>query len=134
MDLAPTHSPSCWAVAPDFDGTLVGAPRCPRKRCPSPFPPLGFADPFVRPHQLYTALAESDEGRHSAYRTLFADSLPETVLSAIRAATSGGFVLGTTRFERQIAVMAGRRTRRGESGRPGKQDTDTNQLELPSET
>ena len=27
MDLAPTHSPSCWAVAPDFDGTLRACHR-----------------------------------------------------------------------------------------------------------
>jgi len=24
MDLAPTHGPPCWTVAPDFDGTLQG--------------------------------------------------------------------------------------------------------------
>jgi putative transposase len=92
---------------------------------------LGRADPVVSPHPLYSALHESDEGRRQAYRNLFADSLPESVLSAIRDATNGGFVLGSSRFEKQIAAMLGRRTWRGRLGRPKKPRPDDNQLDLP---
>jgi putative transposase len=55
---------------------------------------LGRADAVVSPHPLYSALHASDEGRRQAYRNLFADSLPEPVLSAIRDATNSGFCAG----------------------------------------
>jgi len=66
-----------------------------------------------------------------AYRSLFADCLPDSMLSAIRDATNGGFVLGSNRFEKQIASMLDRRTWRGKSGRPKKPRLDDNQLDLP---
>jgi hypothetical protein len=40
------------------------------------------------------------------------------VLSAIRGAANGGFVLGGSLFEQRIAAMAGRGSCRGKSGRP----------------
>ena len=92
---------------------------------------MGRADPVVTPHQLYRALHDSDDGRRAAYRNLFADCLPDSVLSAIRDAANGGVVLGSSRFEKQIAVMLGRRTWPGKSGRPKKPRPDDNQLDLP---
>ena len=92
---------------------------------------LGSPDPLVDPHPLYTALAESDAARRSAYRNLFADTLPDDLLSAIRDATNGGFVLGSDHFQKQIAAMVGRRTWPGNSGRPKKGTTDADQLDLP---
>jgi putative transposase len=77
------------------------------------------------------ALAETDDARRTAYRTLFADALPEAVLTAIRDATNGGFALGNERFQRQIALMVGRRTWRGKSGRPKNRQPDADQLDLP---
>ena len=71
----------------------------------------------------------ADAPRH--YRNLFADAIPEVDLTALRDATNGGFVLGTDRFQRQIAAMVGRRTWPGKSGRPKKQAPDENQLDLP---
>jgi len=92
---------------------------------------LGHRDPVVSPHPLYTTLGEADAPRQLAYRALFADASPDAVLRAIRDATNGGFALGNERFQRQIAVMVGRRTWRGKSGRPNKRPTDADQLDLP---
>ena len=47
---------------------------------------------------LYGALAETDDAGRTAYRTFFADALPEAVLTAIRDATNGGFALGNERL------------------------------------
>jgi len=94
---------------------------------------LGAADPVIAPHQLYRALAEDDEAQRSGYRALFADEIPEGALTALRDATNGGFVLGSPRFQRQIAAMVGRRTWPGKSGRPKKAPTDANQRDLPIE-
>jgi putative transposase len=92
---------------------------------------LGTADPVIAAHALYTALGDSDDARRSRYRSLFADPIPEPEMTALRDATNGGFVLGCDRFQRQIAVMVGRRTWPGKSGRPKKEPPDANQLELP---
>lgn len=92
---------------------------------------LGGADPIVAAHPVYLALAETEEARRSTYRDLFAERIPEDVLVALRDATNGGFVLGSPRFQRQIAAMVGRRTWPGTSGRPRKQPPDPKQLDLP---
>jgi putative transposase len=92
---------------------------------------LGDANPIVAAHPLYLALGETEEARRLAYRELFADELPEETLVALRDATNGGFVLGSPRFQRQIAAMVGRRTWPGVSGRPKKEPADANQLDLP---
>ena len=81
---------------------------------------LGTADSVITAHPRYLALAEVDETRRSTYRTLFADEIPEDALTALRDATNGGFVLGSDRFQQQIAAMIGRRTWPGKSRRPKK--------------
>jgi putative transposase len=78
---------------------------------------FGQVDAVVSPHPLYWALAETDEARRTACRTLFADILPDAVLTTIRDATNGGFALGNERFQRQVALMVDRRTWRRKSGR-----------------
>ena len=92
---------------------------------------LGHRDPVVSPHPLYTALDENEAPCQLAYGALFADALPDAMLRAIRDATNGGFALGNERFQRQIAVMVGRSTWPGKSGRPKKRRTDADQLDLP---
>lgn len=71
---------------------------------------LGVADPVIAPNPLYLDLADADEGRRSRYRGLFADAIPQDMLTALRDATNGGFVLGSQRFQKQVAKMVGRRT------------------------
>ena len=92
---------------------------------------LGHRAPVGSPHPLYTRLGETDAARQLAYRALFADALPDAMLRAIRDATNGGFALGKERFQRLIAVMVGRRSWWGKSGRPKKRPKDADQLDLP---
>ena len=92
---------------------------------------LGVGDPVVVPHSIYCALAEGAEAGRVRYLSLFADKIPEAELTAIRDSTNGEFVLGSDRFQRQIASMVGRRTWPGKSGRPPKEAPDDDQLNLP---
>ena len=50
----------------------------------------GVADPLVRPHALYLALAGTAEARRQAYRRLFDEALEATLVAELRAATNGG--------------------------------------------
>ena len=92
---------------------------------------LGAPDPLLTPHPLYVGLAETEEARRAAYRDLFAGAITEDMLTEIRTATHGGFALGGERFQREIAVMLGRRTWRGRPGRPKKPGPEAGQIELP---
>jgi putative transposase len=46
-------------------------------------------------------------------RSLLNDDLGEELLQRLRDCTNAGFVLGSPKFERQIAAMLGRRTWKG---------------------
>lgn len=70
-------------------------------------------------HAQYLALGRSDQARRDAYRRLVVDA---ATVDEIRAATNGGFVLGSTRFQEEIARMLGRRVVRGRPGRPRKEE------------
>jgi putative transposase len=54
------------------------------------------------------------------YRGLFEHELSAELLPRVRDCANGGFVLGAAKFERQIAVLLGRRTWKGLAGRPRK--------------
>jgi putative transposase len=82
---------------------------------------LGAIDPVLRPHPLYRHLAGADEVRRAAYRRLFEDALDAELLQRLRDCTNGGFVVGSPKFERQIAGMVGRRVCKGAPGRPRKE-------------
>jgi putative transposase len=49
---------------------------------------------------------------------LFEGMLSAELLQRFRECTNGGFVLGSPKFEWQIAAMLGRRTWKGAQGRP----------------
>ena len=91
---------------------------------------LSVADPVVTPHPLYSELATSDGRRLAAYRGLFEKDLNADLVQRLRECTNGGFVLGSSKFEQQIASMVGRRTWKGVPGRPRKQEPDTQEGEL----
>ncbi|QQO54141.1 MAG: hypothetical protein N838_13110 [Thiohalocapsa sp. PB-PSB1] len=65
-----------------------------------------------------------------AYRRLFEDMLSAELLQRFRECTNGGFVLGSAKFERQIAAMLGRRTWKGAPERPLKEIDADEQGEL----
>jgi putative transposase len=90
----------------------------------------GSVNALIRPHPPYTGLGLNAQERREAYRELFRYELDLGLVDQIRTATNGGFVLGTERFQREIAAALGRRTWRGSPGRPLKSDVESRQQEL----
>jgi putative transposase len=90
----------------------------------------GSANALIRPHPLYAGLGRSARKRREAYRQLFRYQLDPGLVDQIRTATNGGFVLGTERFQKEIAAALGRRTWRGNPGRPLKSDVESAQQAL----
>jgi putative transposase len=90
----------------------------------------GLGTSLIRPHALYVGLGRNAPLRQEAYRELFRYQLDPGLVDEIRTATNGGFVLGTKRFQREIAATLGRRTWRGSPGRPVKSDTLVRDAEL----
>lgn len=82
----------------------------------------GMVSSLLTPHHLYEALGIEDISRQAAYRELFRYQLEPGRVDEIRAATNGGFALGSARFQQQTSEALGRRTFRGKAGRPVKCD------------
>jgi putative transposase len=79
---------------------------------------------------MYKRLGRSIKKRQVAYRELFCYELDPGLVYEIRSATTGDFVLGTERFQKEIAAMLGKCTWRGSPGRPIKSENDADQQEL----
>jgi putative transposase len=79
---------------------------------------------------VYRALGRSRADRQAAYRGLFRDALEDSFVTALRAATHGGWALGDARFARQVAKKAGRRATPLPAGRPPRARGDRRQLDL----
>ncbi len=88
----------------------------------------GAADVLVSPHALYRALARGAVERQNAYRALFKERLGEEFIDALRAATNGGWALGSERFKRAIAKALGRHVAPQPRGRPRKANGGKTQL------
>jgi len=80
----------------------------------------GKVSDLITPPDQYLRLGRSADARREAYRSLVREPLDEALVNEIRAATDGGFVLGTARFQDEIARRVGRRVARGKPGRPPK--------------
>jgi putative transposase len=91
---------------------------------------LGAADALVSPHPIYRGLGRSAADRQSEYRGLFRAKLDEEFVEALRAATNGGWALGSDRFKRQIADALKRRVSPLPRGRPRKRIEGRRQLNL----
>jgi len=91
---------------------------------------LGRADRLITPHDRYLRIARTLDTRLEAYRALFKAHMDPEIISEIRAATNGNYVLGDERFQRQIERALGRRARRGKAGRPRADAGDVAQIEL----
>jgi putative transposase len=87
----------------------------------------GRKDLIVTPHEEYLGLARTEQARREAYRALFKAQLDPEVIERIRSATNGNVVLGSKRFEEQIAKMLKRRVTRGKAGRPKRTSDQTTQ-------
>ncbi|WP_416137071.1 hypothetical protein ACM26W_11145 [Halomonas sp. HK25] len=84
----------------------------------------GQADPIVTPHAAIAELGASAAERRHSYRELFRHHLAEGLVDEIRQVTHSGLVVGTPRFQQQVADLLGRRTVRGTSGRKPKPPPD----------
>lgn len=81
---------------------------------------LGEANPLIVPHRLYKRLGDNSQARIEAYRKLFQEPLDSKLVDQIRKYTNGGFVVGSERFQQDIAKITGMRTWRLRPGRPTK--------------
>jgi putative transposase len=91
----------------------------------------GAPDPLAIEHPLYRALGRSAAERQASYRALFRAALGDEFVTALRAATNGGWAMGDERFARAIAKAAGRRSTPLTRGRPRKTAADGKQGRLP---
>jgi putative transposase len=91
----------------------------------------GEFDRVLSPHSLYEELGNDATARQIAYKKLFCSKLESSLLNEIRQATNGGYVLGSDKFKREIALAIGRRTWRGVAGRPQKAHLEEGQGTLP---
>lgn len=70
---------------------------------------LGEANPNITAHHLYLRLAKTTEARQKSYRDLFRSKLSGLTLDEIRESTNKAWVLGSSRFKRQIEKSLNRR-------------------------
>ncbi len=70
---------------------------------------LGESNENVTPHRLYRRLGITPGERQKAYRALFRSRLSEQTLDEIRESTNKSWVLGSSRFKRQIEKKLNRR-------------------------
>jgi putative transposase len=89
---------------------------------------LGHADPLVTEHPVFTALGPTPEARNQAYAALFRQTLDADLLAAIRDATQRSWVLGSDRFQKEIAQALQRRTTPPKRGRPPKTEDLSNDI------
>lgn len=90
----------------------------------------GKADPLLTHHAQYQALGNNEAERRANYRALFRAHMEPALMDEIRGATNGNFVLGSTRFQDEIASMLKRRVVRGVAGRPRTTGDDDGQQSL----
>ena len=89
----------------------------------------GKSDVLVSPHEQYLGLGRTAESRREAYRQLLRAHMDGEMLTQIRDATNGNYVLGGKRFEAEIARMLKRRVTRGKAGRPPAGDDEQQEQE-----
>lgn len=81
---------------------------------------LGHGDPLVTPHPAWLALGADAAQRRHAYRALFEQAIGADRLAEIRAYLQQQRVLGTPRFQAQIAAQLGREVTLRARGHPKK--------------
>jgi len=79
---------------------------------------MGFEDPLITEHRLYSQLATSQQQSYQAYRTLFKKRIGNEELVTIRDATNKGWALGDRKFACKIEKKGGRRAIQLAKGRP----------------
>jgi len=80
----------------------------------------GVADAVLSQHRLYRDLGRTAAKRQRVYRERFRAPFAEGFLDDLRAATNGGWALGSTTFQHYISAASGRRVTPLPRGRPRK--------------
>jgi putative transposase len=80
----------------------------------------GKPSDFLLPREEYSALAADPEERRRVYRSLFDTPIPPVVLDQIRAATNGGFALGSETFIHDLERRTGVGAAPKRGGRPSR--------------
>jgi len=81
----------------------------------------GIESRIITYHPLYLSLGKSKLERVKNYRETFAPEIDKALLSDIRYATYKGQILGTDKFQIEVAVLTDQRTfpkRRGPKPKP----------------
>ncbi len=78
----------------------------------------GVENPLIAAHPEYLGLGHDRNSRQQAYRSLFDEALETVLLERIREATSGGFPLGSEKFNTEVVLARGWKLSRGRPGRP----------------
>ena len=79
---------------------------------------MGFEDPLITEHRLYSQLATRQQQSYQVYRALFKKRISVAELETIRDATNKGWALGNKKFTSKIEKMGGRRAAQLPRGRP----------------
>jgi putative transposase len=87
-------------------------------RGPEDYNGAGDPNTLITPHLQYLGLSANGEEPLNNYRGLIEEKFDEQELSAIRGATNRNYVVGNTRFQKEIEIALGRRTRPARPGRP----------------
>jgi putative transposase len=90
----------------------------------------GVADPLLERHPILQGLGRTQIERQAAYRALFRCPLEQDFIGALRAATNGGWALGSERFKQQIAKALKRRVAPLPPGPKPKAAKDKRQMSL----
>jgi len=80
----------------------------------------GLENDLITAHSSYLSLGDNALRRQKAYQSLVESGVSEELVSSIRSATNGNYVLGNERFSREIELALNRRVSPGRSGRPSK--------------
>ena len=78
----------------------------------------GVFDPLLSPHGRYLALGPDRPAREAAYRRLFAEALPVSVVAEIRQYLQQQKALGSDRFRAWVETRTGRFATARPPGRP----------------
>ncbi|MEO6365171.1 MAG: transposase [Luteimonas sp.] len=79
---------------------------------------FGLTDPLLAPHAEYLALGTDRGARAEAYRALFAEALPDTLVHEIRHYLQQQKTLGSDRFRTWVEARTGRFETARSVGRP----------------
>ncbi|MCZ6469887.1 MAG: transposase [Gammaproteobacteria bacterium] len=79
---------------------------------------MGYEDPLITEHRLFSHLATREQQSYQVYRSLFKKRISSAELQTIRDATNKGWALGDNKFATKIGKKGGRRATQLPRGRP----------------